>query len=129
MAAAVRARYGWDRPLAASPDLRHPEEPFHRDTKKVNVFVGNGSRYTRATGIFTPQARRIVAEDVLIVAELLGRRALTTGHVLLAILESDNYLNLDFTDHWPGASAWEELPSTRELTAAVIDALPGHEDT
>jgi ATP-dependent Clp protease ATP-binding subunit ClpA len=100
VAAAVRIRYGWHRPPA------QPAEP--------PAFS------PRATGIFTPEARRIVAEDVLIVAERLDHRALTTGHVLLAILERYAYLTIDFID---------ALPGIREITAAVIGALPGEGDT
>jgi ATP-dependent Clp protease ATP-binding subunit ClpA len=100
VAAAVRTRYGWHRPPAqtAQPPAYSP----------------------RATGIFTPEARRIVAEDVLIIAERLDHKALTTGHVLLAILERYAYLTIDFIN---------ALPPIREITAAVIDALPGQEDT
>ena len=99
VAAAVRTRYGWHRPPAqtAQPPAYSP----------------------RATGIFTPEARRIVAEDVLIIAERLDHRALTTGHVLLAILERYAYLTIDFIN---------ALPPIREITAAVIAALPGQED-
>jgi hypothetical protein len=61
-----------------------------------------------------------VAEDVLIIAERLERRAVTTGHVLLAILERYSYLTVEFIS---------ALPPIREVTAAVIDALPGQEDT
>ena len=100
VAAAVRTRYGWHRPPA------HTAEP--------PAFS------PRATGIFTPEARRIVAEDVLIIAERLDHPALTTGHVLLAILERYAYLTIDFID---------ALPGIREITAAVIGALPGDEDT
>ena len=99
VAAAVRTRYGWHRPPAPS---------------------GQPPAYSpRATGIFTPEARRIVAEDVLIVAERLGHRALTTGHVLLAIWERYDYLAVEFIS---------ALPGIREITAAVTDALPGEED-
>jgi len=100
VAAAVRTRYGWPRPPgpSAAPPAYSP----------------------RATGIFTPEARRIVAEDVLIVTERLGHRSLTTGHVLLAILERYAYLTIEFIS---------SLPDIREITAAVIDALPGEEDT
>ena len=97
VAAAVRTRYGWHRPPARPPAYS-----------------------SRATGIFTPEARRIVAEDVLIIAERLDHRALTTGHLLLAILERYAYLTIDFIN---------ALPPIREITAAVIEALPGHEDT
>ena len=99
VAAAVRTRYGWDRPPAQSA-----EPPAYSP---------------RATGIFTPESRRIVAEDVLIITERLDRRALTTGHVLLAILERYAYLTIDFI---------RALPGIREMTAAVIEALPGQEE-
>ena len=98
VAATVRTEYGWQIPPARVAQPRYP----------------------LATGIFTPGARRIVAEDALVVAERLGHRALTTGHVLIAILEH------------PGEHASEivgSLPELRELTAAVIDALPSEEDT
>jgi hypothetical protein len=57
---------------------------------------------------------------VLVIAERLDHRALTTGHVLIAILER------------PGEHISEIIsppPEIREITAAVIDALPGEEDT
>ncbi len=100
VAAAVRTRYGWHRPPAqsAEPPANSP----------------------RATGIFTPEARRIVAEDVLIIAERLDHPAVTTGHVLLAILERYAYLTIDFIN---------ALPGIREITAAVTGVLPGQEDT
>jgi Clp amino terminal domain, pathogenicity island component len=98
--AAVRTRYGWHRPPAQSA-----EPPAYSP---------------RATGIFTPEAKRILAEDVLIMAERLDHKALTTGHVLLAILERYAYLTIEFIS---------SLPGIREITAAVIDALPGEEDT
>ena len=123
VAAAVCAKYGWDRPLAPSADPRYPEDEdmmYRRDPRNENVLIYAKSPYSRATGIFTPEARRIVAEDVLIVAERLGHRTLTTGHVLLAILERYAYLTIDFID---------ALPSNGEITAAVVDALPGEEDT
>ena len=60
-----------------------------------------------------------MAEDVLIVAERLGHRALTTGHVLIAILERPDEYTGDIISSMPGL---------REVTA-VIDALPGQEDT
>jgi ATP-dependent Clp protease ATP-binding subunit ClpA len=123
VAAAVRARYGWDRPLAPPADPRYPEDEdmmWRRDPRNENVLTYAKSPHSRATGIFTPEARRIVAEDVLTIAERLGHRTLTTGHVLLAILERYAYLTIDFIN---------ALPSSREITATVTDALPGHEDT
>jgi ATP-dependent Clp protease ATP-binding subunit ClpA len=98
VAATVRIRYGWHIPPAQSAQPRYP----------------------RATGIFTPDARRIVAEDVLIIAERLGHRALTTGHILIAILERPD-------EH--ASEIISSPPGIREITAAVLDALPGEEDT
>jgi hypothetical protein len=98
VAAAVRTRFGWQIPPARVAQPRYP----------------------RAIGIFTPGARRIVAEDVLVIAERLDQRVITTGHVLIAILEH------------PGEHTSEvigSLPDVPELTAAVIDALPSEEDT
>src|SRR5215469_7229337 len=123
VAAAVRARYGWDRPLAPPADPRYPEDEdmmWRRDPGNENVLTYVGSPHSQATGIFTPEARRIVAEDVLIIAERLDHRALTTGHVLLAILERYAYLTIDFID---------ALPPIREITAAVAGALPGAENS
>ena len=60
------------------------------------------------------------AEDVLITAERLGHRALTTGHVLLAILERAG-------EH--ASEIISSLPGIREITAEITDALPGGEDT
>ena len=92
--ATVRSRHNWDLPPAQ--------------------FVQ--PRYPRATDIFSHDARRIVAEDVLIIAERLGHRPLTTGHLLLAMLESPDEHTSEIT---------RSLPDVREITAAVIDALPG----
>lgn len=111
VAAAVRTRYGW--PL---PPVQSAEPPAYSP---------------RATGIFTPEARRIVAEDVLIIAERLDHRALTTGHVLIAILErrrlGPNLDRRDLDEH--ASEIIRSLPDIGEVTAAVIDALPGAEDT
>jgi len=57
---------------------------------------------------------------VLITAERLGHRALTTGHVLLAILERAG-------EH--ASEIISSLPGIREITAEITDALPGGEDT
>ena len=76
-------------------------------------------RYPRATGIFSPDARRIVAEDVLVIAERLDHTALNTGHLLIAILERPDEHTSEIIS---------SLPSIREITAAVIDALPAEED-
>jgi ATP-dependent Clp protease ATP-binding subunit ClpA len=98
VAATARTRHGW--PIPPPARLARP-------------------RYPRATGIFSPDARRIVAEDVLVIAEFLGYRTLTTGHVLIAALERPRE---------PADEITRSLPGIREVTAAVIDALHGQED-
>ncbi|HEY1345132.1 MAG TPA: Clp protease N-terminal domain-containing protein [Streptosporangiaceae bacterium] len=119
VAAAVRTRYGWHRPPAQP---RYPGDTgrYRPDPEHDNVFICTQPPHLRATGIFTSEARRIVAEDMLIIAERLDHRALTTGHVFLAILERYAYLTIDFIN---------ALPPIREITAEVTDALPGQEDT
>lgn len=67
-----------------------------------------------STDIFSDDARRIVAEDVLVVAERLGYRALTTGHLLMAILEHEDERADKIT---------RSLPDPRDVAAAVADAL------
>jgi ATP-dependent Clp protease ATP-binding subunit ClpA len=94
--ARIRAGYGWQIPRARA------EEP----------------RFSQATDIFTAAARRIVAEDVLVVAERLDLRALTTGHLLIALLESPEEGTDEITSR---------LPDIREVTDAVIGELPGGE--
>ncbi len=107
--ATLRARGGWHIPPAQSARPRYP----------------------RATGIFSPHARRIVAEDVLVIAERLDHAALTTGHLLIAILErwrlGPNLDRRDLDEH--ASEITRSLPGIREITAAVIDALPAEEDT
>jgi ATP-dependent Clp protease ATP-binding subunit ClpA len=99
--ATVRTRYGWQ--------LQPPVQSVQ-------------SRYPRATGIFSSDARRIVAEDMLLIADRLDHRALTTGHLLIALLESPDERTSEIIS---------SLPDVREITTAVIDALPGekHRDS
>jgi ATP-dependent Clp protease ATP-binding subunit ClpA len=120
--ATVRTRHGWHIPTGQFAPPRYPGAApgvFTPDPRHPNVLTYTQSPYARATGIFSPDARRIVAEDVLIIAERLGHRAVTTGHILIAILER------------PGEHTSEiisSMPGLREVTA-VIDALPGQENT
>jgi ATP-dependent Clp protease ATP-binding subunit ClpA len=95
--ATVRSRFSWELPLAQ--------------------FVQ--ARYPRASDLFSSDARRIVAEDVLIVAERFSHRPITTGHLLIAILGSPDAHTSEITSL---------LPDVSEITAAVIDALPGQEE-
>src|SRR5262245_48737202 len=119
--ATVRTRHGWHIPPGQFTPPRYPGVPgrFTPDPEHENVFIWTQPPYLQATDIFSPGARRIVAEDVLIVAERLGHRALTTGHVLIAILERPDEYTSDIISSVPGI---------REITA-IIGALPGQEDT
>jgi ATP-dependent Clp protease ATP-binding subunit ClpA len=122
VAATVRTRGGWHIPPGQFAQPRYPGAPgiYRPDPMHENVFIYAQPPYSRATGIFSGYARRIVAEDVLIIAERLGHRALTTGHILLAILERAGRHVSEIIS---------SLPDSSEITAAVIDALPGEEDT
>jgi ATP-dependent Clp protease ATP-binding subunit ClpA len=71
---------------------------------------------TAATGIFSAPARRLVAEDVLKVAQRLGRRSLSTGHLLLAVLENPDETTAEILD-----------TDASQIAAEVMDALPGDE--
>jgi ATP-dependent Clp protease ATP-binding subunit ClpA len=120
--ATVRTRHGWHIPPGQFAPPRYPGAApgiYRPDPRPPNVRTYTQPPYSRATGIFSTDARRIVAEDVLIVAERLGHRALTTGHVLIAILERPDEYTSEIIN---------SVPSLREVTA-VIDALPGQEDT
>jgi len=118
-AAAVRTRYGWPSP---PPQPSYPEATgrYCREGERPSVLIHTEPRDSRATGIFSAAARRIVAEDVLIIAERLGHRAVTTGHVLIAVLERADEATSEIIS---------PLPDVREVAAAVTDALPGEEDT
>jgi ATP-dependent Clp protease ATP-binding subunit ClpA len=98
VAATLRTRYGW----------------------RISPARFAQPRYPRATGIFSADARRIVAEDIVVIAEFLDHRALTTGHLLIAVLERQDEQTSEITS---------TLPGIREMTAAVIDALPSEEET
>ncbi|MGH2856157.1 MAG: Clp protease N-terminal domain-containing protein [Solirubrobacteraceae bacterium] len=84
IAATLRTRFGW-----IVPAPRQVTRP----------------RYRRATDIFTDDARRIVAEDVLIIAERLHHRPLTTGHLLTALLESRDERAREIVKTLPDVSA------------------------
>lgn len=73
---------------------------------------------TAPTGIFTAPARRLVAEDVLEVAHRLGHRALGTGHLFLAVLESPDERV---------AEALAATPDVQLIAAEILAALPGYE--
>jgi ATP-dependent Clp protease ATP-binding subunit ClpA len=119
--ASLRTKYGWHIPPGQFAEPRYAGVPgrFSPDPRHGNVFIFTQPPFLRATDIFSSDARRIVAEDVLVVAERLGHRALTTAHVLIAILERpDEYTS----------GIIRSVPGLRQVTA-VIGAQPGQEDT
>lgn len=73
---------------------------------------------TAPTGIFSAPARRLVAQQVLEVAERLGERSLATGHLLLAILENPDD---------DSTAILEALPDAQQLADELVEALPGDE--
>ncbi len=73
---------------------------------------------TAPTGILTAPARRLVAEQVLEVADRLGQHSLGTGHLFLAILENPDENTVAILEAWP---------DTRQLAAELVAALPGDE--
>jgi len=70
----------------------------------------------QATGLFTDVARRVVAEDALALAYRHGHRQITTGHLLLAVLDSG--------DRATGRMTW---PHTQRLARTLVRGLPGSE--
>jgi ATP-dependent Clp protease ATP-binding subunit ClpA len=122
VAATVRTRCGWHIPPGMFAQPRYPGASgiYRPDPKHENVLIYTQPPYSRATGIFSADARRIVAEDVLIIAERLHHRTLTTGQLLIAILERAGENTSEIIS---------SLPDVREITAAVTDALPGQENT
>jgi ATP-dependent Clp protease ATP-binding subunit ClpA len=89
-----------------------------RPPKGRSVPESPADRRSRATGIFTDEAHRLVAEQVLTVAGRLGHQSLSTGHLLLAILESPD----DETRH-----TLQAVPDAQQIVIEVRDALPGNE--
>lgn len=70
----------------------------------------------QATGLFTEVARRVVAEDSLALAYRHGHRQITTGHLLLAVLDSGDRTTERMT-----------RPHTQRLARALVRGLPGSE--
>jgi ATP-dependent Clp protease ATP-binding subunit ClpA len=103
LVATIRSRAGWWAPPGELVQPRYPQ---------IN--------HRAWTDIFSSEARHVVAEDVLVIAERLGYRTLTTGHLLIAILENPDDRASEIT---------RSLPDIDEIAAAVIDALPDEEET
>ncbi len=79
--------------------LRYGPHPFHQ-----------------ATGMFSPTARRVVAEGSLSVAYRLGHAQIGTGHLLLAVLDSQDRTTTVMTH-----------PHTQRLARTIIRGLPAAE--
>jgi ATP-dependent Clp protease ATP-binding subunit ClpA len=73
---------------------------------------------TAPTGIFAAPARRLVAEQVLEVADRLGQRSLGTAHLFLAILENPDE---------DSVAILEAVPDAQQLAGELVAALPGEE--
>jgi hypothetical protein len=72
--------------------------------------------FHQATGIFSPAARRVVAEGSLTVAYRLGHPQISTGHLLLAVLDSQDRTTTAIT-----------RPHTQRLARTLNRGLPGAE--
>ena len=72
--------------------------------------------FHQATGIFSPTARRVVAEASLSVAYRLGHPQISTGHLLLAVLDSQD-----------GTTTAITRPHTQRLARTLNRGLPGAE--
>ncbi|MGA9856796.1 MAG: Clp protease N-terminal domain-containing protein [Solirubrobacteraceae bacterium] len=72
--------------------------------------------FHQATGIFSPTARRVVAEGALSVAYRLGHPQISTGHLLLAVLDSQDRTTMAIT-----------RPHTQRLARTLHRGLPGPE--
>jgi hypothetical protein len=70
----------------------------------------------QATGLFTEAARRVVAEGSLALAYRHGHRQITTGHLLLAVLDSGDRTT-DRMTH----------PHTQRLARTLVRGLPWSE--
>jgi ATP-dependent Clp protease ATP-binding subunit ClpA len=101
--------------VIASVRVRHQRQFAAAIARAVDIMAEFASR---ATGIFTPPARRLLAEEVLKIADRLGHRSLGTGHLFLAVLES------------PDADTAEilaALPDPQRVITELIEGLPGTE--
>ena len=72
--------------------------------------------FHQATGIFSPAARQVVAEGALAVAYRFGHPQISTGHLLLAVLASQDRTTVMMT-----------RPHTQRLARTLHRGLPGAE--
>lgn len=105
---------GTDDGLAARVLRRHVD--VDEVTRRVRLF-GSG-RSLHATGIFSGEARQIVARDALKHTYRLGHASIGTGHILLATLDTNGVVS----------RILGEQPVAERIAAEVIEAIPGDED-
>jgi ATP-dependent Clp protease ATP-binding subunit ClpA len=101
--------------VVAGVRARHDRQFAAATARALEILA---QRASRATGIFSVPARRLLAEEVLEIAERLGHRALGTADLFLAILEN------------PDADTAEILGAFSDLqrvTAEVVERAPGDE--
>jgi ATP-dependent Clp protease ATP-binding subunit ClpA len=106
---------GAEEGVVASVRARHDRQ-FDTVTRRATELLAD--RPVPATGIFSAPARRLLAEEVLKVADRLGHRSLSTGHLFVAVLENPDDKTVEIL---------EALPNAQQIAAEVIEALPGEE--
>lgn len=114
VAANICSRGGWEIQPGELIQPRRPTRPANSST-----YLRRPPRIEHEAWIFNSEARRIVAEDVLVIAERLGYRALTTGHLLIALAQNPDERASGIT---------RLLPGRREITIAVTGALAHEEE-
>lgn len=93
----------------------HQQRPANASSRATTEGT---DRLPQVTGAFTEEARRLVAEQVLTVANRLGHRSLSTGHLLLAVLENADNETLEIL---------RALPDAEQIVVNVREVLPGNE--
>ncbi len=101
--------------VVASVRVRHDRQ-FAAAIARAREILAE--RASRATGIFSVPARRLLAEEVLEIAERLGHRWLGTADLFLAILENPDGDTAEIL------GAFSDL---QRVTAEVVERAPGDE--
>jgi hypothetical protein len=101
--------------VVADVRLRNDRQFDEATTRASKILAGRASR---ATGIFSVPARRLLAEEVLRIADRLGHRSLGTADLFLAILENPDADTAEILD---------ALPDLQRITAELVERAPGNE--
>jgi ATP-dependent Clp protease ATP-binding subunit ClpA len=121
VAALSSARHGATlEQVLARAEHAFPGRSFPPQPRRPAAWVPPGPPPGRRlpTQLFTDAARRVVAEGALAQAHHRGHRAIGTGHVLLAVLD---------TGDGPVSELLGGKDLARRISADVIEALPGDE--